>query len=175
MLAWLALLLGLMGQSLPPQRLVDPTLTNPTPGDVRMNQFGETRGANWKVFAVNAFPEGPIVFTQVEEVKQQNPPSTWGVYFGNRELETVISLTLAAAVVDVNGNVKATQLLPVIKNLKPQQVQRKEARIRVTVLAPTDRVVFFLKELKSESEDWKAVDAEVAALIKTAATRLPVP
>lgn len=176
MVAWLTLLLGLIGQqSQPPQRLLDPTLINPTPGDVRMNQFADIRGANWKVFAVNAFPEGPIVINQVEEVKQQNPPSTWGIYFGNRELHTVNTLTMAAAVVDVGGNVKATQLLPAIKNLKPQQVLRKEVRIRVTVLAPTDRVVFFLKELKSESEDWRAADADVAALIKAAAARFPVP
>ena len=87
----------------------------------------------------------------------------------------VTHVTLAAAVVDVNGKIKAVQPLPVIKNLKAQQVLRKEARIRVTVLAPTDRVVFFLKELKSETDDWKAVDAEVAELIKAAATRFPVP
>jgi hypothetical protein len=115
------------------------------------------------------------VITQVEEVRQQNPPSTWGVYVGNGALMPVASLTMAAAVVDVNGNVKATQPLPAIRNLKPQQVVRKEMRVRVTVLAPTDRVVFFVKEVISETGDWKSVDAEVATLIKTAALRLPVP
>jgi len=43
------------------------------------------------------------------------------------------------------------------------------------VIAPTDRVVFFVKETRSETGDWKAVDAEVAQLIKAAALRLPVP
>ena len=41
--------------------------------------------------------------------------------------------------------------------------------------SPTDRVVFFLKDLRSELGDWSAVDADVAALIKAAAERLPVP
>jgi len=54
-------------------------------------------------------------------------------------------------------------------------VHRKEIPIRVTVIAPTDRVVFFLKEVKSETGDWKAVEADVAELIKTVALRLPVP
>lgn len=85
------------------------------------------------------------------------------------------SFTLAAAVVDINGKVKATQLLPAIKNLKPQQVSRKEIPIRVTIVAPTDRIVFYVREIKSETGDWKAVDADVQALIKTAAARLPVP
>jgi len=151
------------------------TLTNPNPSDARSNQFEDPIGASWRVFGVNSFPDGPLIITQVEEVRQQNPPSTWGVYVGNRALMRVNSLTMAAAVVDVNGNVKATQLLPAIKNLKPRQVSRKEVRIRATVLAPTDRVVFFVKEVISETGDWKAVDAEVAALIKSAANRLPVP
>ena len=85
------------------------------------------------------------------------------------------SLTLAAAVVDVTGNVKATQPLGAIKNLKPQQVNRKEIPIRVTVIAPTDRVVFFVKEVKSETGDWNSVDAEVAALIKAAALQFRFP
>jgi hypothetical protein len=82
---------------------------------------------------------------------------------------------MAAAVVDVNGKVKATQPMPAIKNLKPQQVVRKEVRIRVTVLAPTDRVVFFVQDVISETGDWKVVDADVAELIKQTALRLPVP
>jgi hypothetical protein len=159
----------------PPTRILNPTNANPNPGDARMNQFEDPKGANWRVFAVNSFPEGPVIVNQVEEVRQQNPPSTWSVYVGNRELFPVASLTMAAAVVDVNGKIKATQLLPAIKNLKPQQVVRKEVRIRVTVLAPTDRVVFFVKDLISETGDWKSVDTEVAELVKIAAQRLPVP
>jgi hypothetical protein len=87
----------------------------------------------------------------------------------------VASVTLAAAVVDVNGKVKATQSLAAIKNLKPQQVIRKEIPVRVTVIAPTDRVVFFVKELLSETGNWKADDTDVAVLIMATALRLPVP
>lgn len=145
------------------------------PSDARMMTLDEVPGSNWRLFAVDAYPAGPIAITQVDEVRQQNPPSTWAVYVGNRELMAVASFTLAAAIVDVNGKVKATQMLPAIKNLKPQQVQRKEIPIRVTLVAPTDRIVFYVREVKSEMGDWKAVDAEVAELIKIAATRLPVP
>jgi hypothetical protein len=172
---FVSLLMLLLGQSQPPVRILNPTSSAPNPGDVRLNQFDEAPGSSWKVFAVNSFPDGPIVINRVEEVKQQNPPSTWGVFVGNGSLLPVASLTMAAAVVDVNGKVKATQPLPAIKNLKPQQVVRKELRIRVTVLAPTDRVVFFLKDLTSEVDDFRSKDLEVAELIKTAAARLPVP
>jgi hypothetical protein len=170
----LTLALAMQAQA-PPQRLIDPTLTNPNPGDVRMNQFDDPKGANWRVFAVDAFPGGPVAITAVEEVRQQNPPSKYAVYAGNRELMPVNSLTLAAAVVDVNGKVKATQTLGEIKNLKPQQVQRREIPIRVTIVAPTDRIVFYVKEVKSETGDWSAVATDVAELIKAAALRLPVP
>jgi hypothetical protein len=169
------MILAVLDQSQPPTRLIVPALINPSPGDVRMNQFEDPKGANWRVFAVNSLPESSIQITQVEEVRQQNPPSTWGVYVGNDALLPVNSLTMAAAVVDVNGKVKATQLLPAIKNLKPQQVVRKEVRIRVTILAPTDRVVFFAKDVKSETGDWTALDGDVATLIRTVAQRLPVP
>jgi hypothetical protein len=108
-------------------------------------------------------------------VKQQNPPSTWGVFVGNRELQPVASLTIAAAIVDVNGKIKATQVMPAIKNLKPQQVQRREMRVRVTVLAPTDRVVFYVKDFKGEAGDWAANDEFVATRIRDVATKLPVP
>jgi len=172
---FVTLLMLLLGQSQPPTRILNPTSSAPNPGDVRLNQFDEAPGSNWKVFAVNSFPEGPIVINRVEEVKQQNPPSTWGVYVGNGSLLPVASLTMAAAVVDVNGKVKATQPIPAIKNLKSQQVVRKEVRIRVTVLAPTDRVVFFLKDLTSEVGEFKSKETDVAELIKTAAARLPVP
>ena len=176
MLAVFALLLALLEQAgQPPTRIFNPTNPNPTPGDARMNQFEDPKGANWRLFAIDANPGGPIAITAVEEVRQQNPPSTWAVYAGNRELLPVTSVTLAAAVVDVNGNVKATQMLPAIKNLKPQQISRKEIPIRVTIVAPTDRIVFYVREVKSETGDWKAVDTDVAQLIKVAAQRLPVP
>ena len=171
-----SLLLALATQAqAPPQRLIDPTLTNPNPGDVRMNQFDDPKGASWRVFAIDAFPEGPIAITQVAEVRQQNPPSRYAVYAGNRELMPVNSMTLAAAVVDVNGKVKATQTLPAIRNLKPQQVVRKEIPIRATIVAPTDRIVFYVKEVKSETGDFAAADAEIAELIKKVAQRLRVP
>jgi hypothetical protein len=169
------LLLVLDAQSQPPTRLVVPTLTNPTPGDVRMNQFEDPKGASWRILSIDAFPDGPIAITQVEEMRQQNPPSRWAVYAGNRELLPVSSFTLAAAVVDVNGKVKATQVLPAIKNLKPQQVQRREIAIRVTIIAPTDRVVFYVKEAKTETGDFTAADAEIEGLIKKVADRLKVP
>jgi hypothetical protein len=82
---------------------------------------------------------------------------------------------VAAAVVDINGNIKAIQPLPAIKNIKPQSVQRRETRIRVTVIAPTDRVVFYLRETISESGSWTASESDVTALIRDAAQRLPVP
>ena len=170
-----ALILLLSQQSQPPTRIVDPTNPNPMPSDARMMQFDWPEGATWRVFGVDAYPEGPVKIARVAEVRQQNPPSTWSVHVTNRALMPVNSLTLAAAVVDVTGKVKATQPLAAIKNLKPQQVIRKEIPVRVTVIAPTDRIVFFVKEIKSETGDWKAVDADVAALIRAAALRLPVP
>jgi hypothetical protein len=175
MLTVLALLLSFIDQTQPPTRILNPTNPNPMPGDARMNQFEDPKGSNWRIFAVDANPGGPIAITGVDEIRQQNPPSTWAVYAGNREYMPVASVVLAAAVVDVNGKVKATQTLPAIKNLKPQQVSRKEIPIRVTIVAPTDRVVFYVKEVKSELGDWKAVDADVHALILKAAARMPVP
>ena len=171
----ITLLLSLLDQSMPPNRILNPTNTNPNPGDMRMQQFEDLKGANWRVFAVNSAPDRAVVITQVEEVRQQNPPSTWGVYVGNADVQPVVSLTVAAAIVDVNGKVKATQNLQAIKNLKPQQVVRKEIPIRVTVLMPTDRVVFYVRDVKSESGDWKSADAEIAELIKQVAAKFPVP
>lgn len=163
-------------QTQPPIRILNPTNPNPIPSDARMMQFDvETKGANWRVFAVNSLPDAPIAIVQVEEVRQQNPPSLWGVYLVSRAPMPVENVTVAAAVVDINGTVKATQPLPTIKNLKPGQVQRKEMRVRVTVLAPTDRVVFFLKDVAGEVGEWKAEDGNVATLIRAAAQRLPVP
>ena len=171
----LALLVLMLGQSQPPVRIVNPTNPNPMPGDVRMQQFDLPEGATWRVFSVDSYPEGPIKIVQVSEVRQQNPPSTWSVRITNRALMPVNSVTLAAAVIDVTGKVKATQPLLAIKNLKPQQIIRKEIPVRVTVIAPTDRVVFYVKEIKSETGDWKSVDADVATLIASVAAQLPVP
>ncbi len=140
-----------------------------------MNQFEDLKGASWRVFAVDSLPEAPVVIAGVGEVRQHNPPSTWSVEVRNDALLPVNTLTVAAAVVDINGNVKAIQPLPVIKNMKPQQLQRRETRIRVTVIAPTDRVVFYLRELVSEAGDWKASESDVVSLIRAAAARLPVP
>ena len=170
----LVLLLG--AQTQPPIRILNPTNPNPVPSDARMTQFDQdVKGVSWRVFAIDAHPAGPVKVTQVAEVRQQNPPSSWALNVTNRGLMPLQSVTMAAAVVDVNGKVKAVQPLPPLKNLKPGQDQRRETKIRVTVIAPTDRVVFFLKELKSELGDWSAVDADVAALIKAAADSLPVP
>ena len=163
-------------QSQPPIRILNPTNPNPMPSDVRMTQFDhEVMGMSWRVFAVDSNPGGPVAITQVAEVRQQNPPSAWALHVTNRALMPVQSITIGAAVVDVNGKIKAIQPLPPIKNLEPGQSQRRETKIRVTVIAPTDRVVFFLKDLKGELGDWSAIDADVAALIKSAAERLPVP
>lgn len=175
MLSMIALLLTLFDQSVAPNRILNPTNTNPNPGDPRMYQFDDLKGANWRVFAVNSAPDRAVVITQVEEVRQQNPPSTWGVYVGNADVAPVTSLTVAAAIVDVNGKIKATQNLAAIKNLKPQQVVRKEIPIRVTVLMPTDRVVFYVREVKSESSQWKSADSDIAELIKQVAAKFPVP
>ena len=169
------LLCLLLSQSQPPVRIVNPTNPNPTPGDVRMQQFDLAEGAMWRVFSVDANPDGPVQVIRVAEVRQQNPPSNWSVHITNRALMPVNSVTMAAAVVDINGKVKATQSLAAIKNLKPQQVIRKEIPVRVTVIAPTDRVVFYVREIKSETGDWKSVDSEVAALIASIAAQLPVP
>ena len=159
----------------PPIRILNPTNPNPMPGDVRMNQFEDSKGASWRCFAVDSLPEAPVRIAQVGEVRQHNPPSTWSVFVHNHALLPVNSVTVVAAVVDVNGTVKGIQPLPAIKNLKPGQLQRRETRIRVTVIAPTDRVVFYVRELMSESGEWKVSEANVAGLIRTAAQRLPVP
>jgi hypothetical protein len=170
--AWLA---GLLQVAQPPVRILNPTNPSPSPGDARMNQFEDPKGASWRVFAVESMPDAPVVIAQVGEVRQHNPPSAWSVSIHNHALLPVNSVTVAAAVVDVNGNVKAIQPLPAIKNVKPGQLQRRETRIRVTVIAPTDRVVFYLRELVSESGSFKASESDVAPLIRAAALRLPVP
>jgi hypothetical protein len=87
----------------------------------------------------------------------------------------VTSFRVAAAIVTGDGNVKAIQPLPTIKNLKPNQAVRREMRVTLAVLMPTDRVVFFVDEVSAASAVWKAAQADVRALIKSAANRLPVP
>src|SRR5688500_19028321 len=159
----------------PPIRILNPTNPNPMPGDARMNQFEDPKGASWRCFAVDSLPEAPVRIIQLGEVRQHNPPSTWSVFVQNQALLPVNSVTVAAAVVDVNGNVKGIQPLPAIKNLKPGQLQRRETRIRVTVIAPTDRVVFYVRELMSETGNLRASEVDVAAMIKSAASQMPVP
>lgn len=178
MVMLLMLLLTLASQqgTAPPVRIFNPTNPNPVPGDPRMSQFdGEVPGTSWRVFSVRSLAGAPLLITGVEEVRQQNPPSTWAVYVGNLDYLPVNAVTVSAAIVDINGKIKATQTLPVMRNLKPQQVVRKEIPVRVTIVAPTDRVVFYLKDIKSESGTWQAVDSEVAELIRTVAMKLPVP
>lgn len=145
------------------------------PIDIRGNRLEEATGTSWRVFAVNNHPEGPLAVTGVEEVRQYNPPSTWGVIVRNRSYQPVTSYAMSAAVVLVDGTVKAIQPLPAVKNLAPEQVRRQEVRIVVTTINPTDRVVFFVNEVTREQGPWKAVRSEVAAIIKSVAERLPVP
>jgi hypothetical protein len=140
-----------------------------------VTQFEDPKGSSWRVFAIDTLPVGPLAIVQVEEVRQHNPPSAWAVSIVNRSFLPVESVTLAAAIVDSAGVVKAIQPLPAIKKLKPSQVQRRQARIKVTVLAPTDRVVFYVSEVLSETMTFKAKDADVAGLIRVAAMRRPVP
>ena len=166
----------LSAQSQPPIRILNPTNPSPMPGDARMNQFeDEPKGTSWRVFSVNSYPDGPVSITQVGEVRQFNPPSSWSVHLTSRALMPINSVTLSAAVVDVSGNIKAVQALPAIKNLKPGQSQRRETRIRTTVIAPTDRVVFYISAVMGETGDWLAAEADVAELIRAVAARLPVP
>jgi hypothetical protein len=168
-----ALILGVM--VLTPQSATYQTLTNPNPSDARMNQFEDPKGSSWRVFAVDTLPAGPLAIVQVEEVRQHNPPSVWAVSIVNRSFLPVESVTLAAAVVDSAGTVKAIQTMPAIKQLKPSQVQRRQLRIRATVLTPTDRVVFFVDEVRSETSSFKAKPIDVTGMIRLAALRLPVP
>ena len=170
----LVLVLGTQAQ--PPIRVLNPTNPNPIPSDARMTQFDhEVKGMSWRVFAVDSLPDGPIGIVEVNEIRQHNPPSSWAVRVSNRDLQPVASFTMVAAVVDVAGEIKAIQPLPPIKNLKPRQVQRREIKIRVTVIAPTDRVVFYVRDVISEGGNARASESDVAALIKSAAQQLPVP
>ena len=64
----------------PPTRILNPTNPNPMPGDARMNQFEDPKGASWRCFAVDSLPEAPVRIIQVGEVRQFNPPSSWSVF-----------------------------------------------------------------------------------------------
>ncbi len=146
-----------------------------TPSDARDNQFVDPKGTSWQVFAVDSHPAGPLAITQVEEVRQHNPPSLWGVYVQNRASTPVATFVIAAAIVTGDGAVKAIQSLPAIKNLKPRQVVRRQMRVTATVLGETDRVAFFVREVGGDGDPWRADDADVRTLVKLAAARLPVP
>jgi hypothetical protein len=148
-------------------------LFNQAPGDPRGDQFKDPLGATWKVFAVDSYPDGPLVINEVQEIKQQNPPSTWAVFVKNRSLAPVPSYSMAAAIVSGDGTVRAIQPLPAIKNLAPNSVRKQEVRVRVTNLVPSDRVVFFVSEATGDASTWKAVRADVDAMIRTAVKRLP--
>ena len=156
------------------QTSTNQTLTNPSPSDARMNQFEDAKGATWKVFALDSYPDGPLGVVEVQEIRQQNPPSTWAVFVRNRSLLPVASYAMAAAIVDVFGTVKVFQPLPKIKDLKPDKVARQEVRVR-TIMVPTDRVVFFVSEVASETGQFAADQIQMAAQIKVAAKRFPVP
>lgn len=150
-------------------------LTNLTPSSPRTNQFEDPVGASWKVFAVDSHETGPIAVVQVEEVRQQNPPSNWAVSVRNRGLMPVLSYRMAAAVVTGDNKIKGTQLLQTVKNLKPGQVSRQQIKIFPTILNPTDRVVFYLSEATTDVAPWKADREAVTRLITAAAARFPVP
>ena len=102
-----------------------------------MNQFDWPEGATWRVFGIDAYPDGPVKIVRVAEVRQQNPPSTWSVHVTNHALMPVNSLTLAAAVVDIKGEVKATQPLAAIKNLRVFSVRRARASCRARARCPS--------------------------------------
>jgi hypothetical protein len=157
------------------QTATNQTLVDPRPSDARMNQFEDVKGTSWKVFAVESCADCPLAITEVQEIRQHNPPSSWAVFVRNRSLMPVASYTIAAAVVTGEGNVKAIQPLPAIRNLQPAKVSRQEMRVRLAVLAPTDRVVFFVNEVSSETAQWKAANADISTMIRLAAARLPVP
>ena len=123
-----------------------------TPSDALNQVFLEAKGTGWRVFAVDSSPTGPLAITEVQEIRQHNPPSTWGVFVRNRSAALVTSCRLTAAIVAGDGLVKAMQPLPTIKNLKPNQDVRQEVRIRVTTLLPTDRVVFFVDEVSGATD-----------------------
>lgn len=156
------------------QTSTNQTLTNPTPSDARMNQFEDAKGSTWKVLALDTDADGPLGIVEVQEIRQQNPPSTWAVFVQNRSYLPVASYSISAAIVDVFGTVKAIQPLPQIKNLKPAKVARQEMRVR-TIMVPTDRVVFFVGEVSSETGQFVPDRARLEQQIKAVVKRYPAP
>jgi hypothetical protein len=150
-----------------------PQVTSTTPDRPKFMD-GDPRGATGKVFAVDSHKAGPIEVVGVEEVLQQNPPSLWAVTVQNRDLASIDSYRMAAAVVTGDHKIKGTQLLPAIKNLKAGAVSRQQIKIFPTILNPTDRVVFYLSELTANGVQWKADKNDVTALITTMSARYPV-
>lgn len=135
----------------------------------------EPRGSSWKVFAVDSYEKGPIGVVEVEEVRQQNPPSLWAVTVQNRSSASVVSYRMTAVVVTGDNKVKGTQLLPVVRNMKAGQVSRQQIKIFPTILNPTDRVVFYVSEIATDAGQWKADKNEVTMLVAKTAARFPVP
>ncbi|MBM3807458.1 MAG: hypothetical protein FJW22_04610 [Acidimicrobiia bacterium] len=43
------------------------------------------------------------------------------------------------------------------------------------IMTPTDRIVFYAREVMSDAAEFQAVDATIAGLIKEVAQRLPLP
>jgi hypothetical protein len=145
-----------------------------TPDSPRfMNE--DPKGSSWKVFGVDSHESGPIAVIEVEEVRQQNPPSNWAVKVRNRGAMPVLSYRMAAAVVTGDDQIKATQLLQTVKNLKPGQESRQQIKIFPTILNPTDRVVFYLSEVATDGSPWKVDKSAATALITAVAARFPVP
>lgn len=145
------------------------------PVDVRSNLLERASGSSWRVFAVNSNPDGPLQIKEVQEVKQHNPPSTWGVVVQNASLGPVASYAVTAAVVLVDGTIKGIHKLPTVKNLGPSKVRRQEARISFTTINPTDRIVFYVSDVTRDEAPWQAAKGDVQAAIKAAAKLLPVP
>jgi hypothetical protein len=142
--------------------------------DQGLRQLSEARGTNWRVFAADTRPLGPVAIEAVEEVQQQVPPSHYAVRVRNRSAEPIVSVTVAAVVVSSDGSTKAVQRLTPFKNLKPDQARRQQTAIRVAVLGVTDRVAFVPYEVTTTEGTWTVPDQELRAAVKQAAQRLPV-
>jgi hypothetical protein len=129
--------------------------------------------SDWKVFAIDTWDRGPIGLVNVEEVRQQNPPSLWAVTVKNRGT-AVTTFRMAAAVVTGDHKVKGIQQMQVIKNLEPGKEFRQQIKIFPTIMNPTDRVVFHLSEVTTGSELFKADKDTVDRMIAAVAARHPV-
>ncbi|MEO8678420.1 MAG: hypothetical protein ABI665_05200 [Vicinamibacterales bacterium] len=149
-----------------------PQVTKMTPDSPKfMND--EPKGSSWRVFAVDSYEKGPIAVVEVEEVRQQNPPSLWAITAKNRSLAPVNSYRITAVVLTGDNKVKATQMLPAVKNLAPGKVTRQQIKIFPTILNPSDRVVFYVGELTTDDGPWKVDKNEVTALMAAMGARYP--